>query len=134
MLEQQKIRQELKFSAGEGSTHGIAVTRDGSRVLVTTSQDALWEATPDAAGKLSAGGAKAGFVQLDVTKEDDWLAAVKATVDPYPGTEFEGTLSLVGGSVDAATRTFLAEAVFPNRDGRLRPGLFARVALDLGAD
>jgi len=66
-----------------------------------------------------------------------YLAAVKvgqkvtATVDPYPGTEFEGTLSLVGGSVDVATRTFLAEAEFPNRDRRLRPGLFARVALDV---
>jgi membrane fusion protein (multidrug efflux system) len=59
---------------------------------------------------------------------------VKATVDPYPGTEFEGTLSLVGGSVDAATRTFLAEAEFPNRDGRLRPGLFARISLDIKAD
>jgi len=59
---------------------------------------------------------------------------VKATVDPYPGTEFEGTLSLVGGSVDAATRTFLAEAEFPNRDRRLRPGLFARIALDVKAD
>jgi membrane fusion protein, multidrug efflux system len=59
---------------------------------------------------------------------------VKATVDPYPGVEFEGTLSLVGGSVDAATRTFLAEAVFPNRDRRLRPGLFARVALDIRAN
>ncbi len=59
---------------------------------------------------------------------------VKATVDPYPGTDFEGTLSLVGGSVDAATRTFLAEAEFPNRDRRLRPGLFARVALDIKGD
>jgi membrane fusion protein (multidrug efflux system) len=59
---------------------------------------------------------------------------VKATVDPYPGTEFEGTLSVVGGSVDAATRTFLAEAEFPNRDRRLRPGLFARVALDVQGD
>lgn len=60
--------------------------------------------------------------------------AVKATVDPYPGAEFEGTLSLVGGSVDVATRTFLAEAEFPNRDRRLRPGLFARVALDIQGD
>ena len=59
--------------------------------------------------------------------------AVKATVDPYPDTEFEGTLSLVGGSVDAAARTFLAEAEFPNRDGRLRPGLFAHLLpVDLG--
>jgi membrane fusion protein (multidrug efflux system) len=66
-----------------------------------------------------------------------YLAAVKvgqkvtATVDPYPGAEFEGTVSLVGGSVNTATRTFLAEAQFPNRDRRLRPGLFARVALDV---
>jgi len=60
--------------------------------------------------------------------------AVKATVDPYPGVEFLGTLSLVGGSMDAATRTFLAEAVFPNADRRLRPGLFARVALDIKAN
>ena len=59
---------------------------------------------------------------------------VKATVDPYPGVEFEGTLSLVGGSMDAATRTFLAEAVFPNGDRRLRPGLFARVSLDTKAN
>ena len=56
---------------------------------------------------------------------------VKATVDPYPGAEFEGRLSLVGGSVDPATRTFIAEAEFPNHDRRLRPGLFARVALDV---
>ena len=54
-VETWKIRQELKFSAGEGSTHGIAITRDGSRVFATTSQDALWEATPDVAGKLSWG-------------------------------------------------------------------------------
>jgi membrane fusion protein (multidrug efflux system) len=60
--------------------------------------------------------------------------AVKATVDPYPGVEFLGTLSLVGGSMDAATRTFLAEAVFANGDRRLRPGLFARVALDIKAN
>jgi membrane fusion protein (multidrug efflux system) len=58
--------------------------------------------------------------------------AVKATVDPYPGTEFEGTISLVGGSVDPATRTFLAEAEFANRDRRLRPGLFARVTVEAG--
>jgi len=58
--------------------------------------------------------------------------AVKATVDPYPDAAFDGAVSLVGGSVDPATRTFLVEAVFANRDGRLLPGLFARVELDLG--
>jgi membrane fusion protein (multidrug efflux system) len=59
---------------------------------------------------------------------------VAAHVDPYPTEAFEGTVSLVGGSVDQASRTFLAEAEFPNRDGRLRPGLFARVELQLGEE
>ena len=34
-----QIRQELKFSAGGSSVHGIVVTRDGSRIFATTSQD-----------------------------------------------------------------------------------------------
>jgi YVTN family beta-propeller protein len=50
-----KIRQELKFLAGGGSTHGIAVTRDGSRVFATTAQNMLWEARPGEEGKMSWG-------------------------------------------------------------------------------
>jgi membrane fusion protein (multidrug efflux system) len=59
---------------------------------------------------------------------------VAARVDPYPEETFDGKVSLVGGSVDPSSRTFLAEAEFPNRDGRLRPGLFARVELRLGEE
>lgn len=57
---------------------------------------------------------------------------VAARVDPYPGEVFRGRIKTVGGVIDPSTRTFFAEAEFPNSDGRLRPGLFARV--DLGAD
>jgi len=56
---------------------------------------------------------------------------VVATVDPYPGETFTGRIQTVGGVIDPQTRTFFAEAEFANSDGRLRPGLFARV--DLGA-
>jgi len=52
---------------------------------------------------------------------------VSARVDPYPNEVFEGTIKTVGGVIDPKTRTMFAEAEFPNRDGRLRPGLFARV-------
>jgi len=34
--------------------------------------------------------------------------------------------------VDPATRTVAVETEFANTDGRLSPGLFARVQLDLG--
>jgi membrane fusion protein (multidrug efflux system) len=52
---------------------------------------------------------------------------VTATVDPYPNEKFQGVVKTVGGVIDPKTRTMFAEAEFPNRDGRLRPGLFARV-------
>jgi membrane fusion protein (multidrug efflux system) len=56
---------------------------------------------------------------------------VTATVDPYPNEKFEGVVKTVGGVIDPKTRTMFAEAEFPNRDGRLRPGLFARVETKL---
>lgn len=53
--------------------------------------------------------------------------SVTARVDPYPNEAFTGTIKTVGGVIDPKTRTMFAEAEFANRDGRLRPGLFARV-------
>ncbi|MBK9965239.1 MAG: efflux RND transporter periplasmic adaptor subunit [Holophagales bacterium] len=57
-------------------------------------------------------------------------AKVHATGDPYPGETFDGTVSVVVPALDPASRTFAVEALFPNRDGRLRTGLFARVELE----
>ena len=56
---------------------------------------------------------------------------VRATVDPYPNEVFEGKVTTLGGVVDSATRSFLVETEFANRDGKLRPGLFARVQIDM---
>ena len=56
--------------------------------------------------------------------------AVKASVDPYPGQVFQGRVTVVGGVIDPATRSLLVETEFPNRDGKLRPGMFARVELN----
>jgi membrane fusion protein (multidrug efflux system) len=55
--------------------------------------------------------------------------SVRATVDPYPGMVFEGKVTVVGGVIAPATRSFFVETEFANRDGRLRPGLFARVEI-----
>jgi membrane fusion protein (multidrug efflux system) len=59
--------------------------------------------------------------------------AVRATVDPYPGEVFEGRVTQVGGVIDPATRTVAVETELPNRDGRLSPGLFAKVEIDVKA-
>jgi RND family efflux transporter MFP subunit len=57
--------------------------------------------------------------------------AVTASVDPYPREPFRGQVTLVGGVVDPATRSFNVETEFANRDDRLQPGLFARVELQV---
>jgi RND family efflux transporter MFP subunit len=57
---------------------------------------------------------------------------VAAAVAPYPDQTFPGKVSVVGSAIDPATRTFLVEAEFGNADGRLKPGLFARIEADLG--
>jgi membrane fusion protein (multidrug efflux system) len=57
---------------------------------------------------------------------------VEAEVDAYPGVKFHGIISVAGGAIDPATRTFLAEARFDNRDLKLRPGFFARVRVQTG--
>jgi len=60
-----------------------------------------------------------------IHKGDD----VKARVDPYPNAVFEGRVSTVGGVIDPATRSLAVETEFANRDGKLKPGLFARVEM-----
>ncbi len=56
---------------------------------------------------------------------------VRARVEPYPDEVFEGKVTIVVRAVEPATRTFVVEAEIPNRDERLKPGLFTRVELDL---
>jgi NAD(P)-dependent dehydrogenase (short-subunit alcohol dehydrogenase family) len=65
---------------GEGMAQALAAA--GASVMIG---DVLTALGRDAAGKLTAGGAKAGFVKLDVTQEDDWAAAVQATVETLGG-------------------------------------------------
>lgn len=50
-------------------------------------------------------------------------------VDAYPGETFEGKVSFFAGSVDTSTRTVRARVDVGNGDGRLRPGMFARILL-----
>ena len=57
--------------------------------------------------------------------------SVHAVVDPYPGETFEGNVRVIGLVVDSESRTVFVEAEFANEDGRLRPGLFARVDVNL---
>lgn len=55
-----------------------------------------------------------------------------ATFDTYGDEVFNGTVSMVMPTVDTASRTFGVEITMSNADGRLLPGMFGRVTLNLG--
>ncbi len=56
----------------------------------------------------------------------------KLTTDVYGKEEFEGTVTLVYPTIDPSTRTFTVEITIPNGNLKLRPGMFARVKVNLG--
>lgn len=55
-------------------------------------------------------------------------------LDAMPGTERQGEVYAVSPLVESGGRSVLIRAVVPNADGRLRPGMFARVQLLFGTD
>jgi membrane fusion protein, multidrug efflux system len=57
---------------------------------------------------------------------------VAFSVDAFPGHAFRGRLKTMNPSLDERTRSLQVEAVVANTDGRLKPGLFARVTLYTG--
>ena len=55
---------------------------------------------------------------------------VEVRVAPFPEEVFHAEVSIVSPTIDPMTRTLRVKAKLDNSDGRLRPGLFAKV--DLG--
>ncbi len=76
-------------------------------------------------------------VMINVSEND--LATLKAgqdvevTFDAFPGETFQGKVQRIYPTVDTATRTFEVEVRIANGQERLKPGMFARVSIDLGS-
>jgi membrane fusion protein (multidrug efflux system) len=56
---------------------------------------------------------------------------VRVEVDAFPGERFSGSVYAIDPQLDASGRSLSLRATIANSDGRLRPGLFARVELEL---
>ena len=76
-------------------------------------------------------------VMINVSEND--LATLKAgqdvevTFDAFPGETFQGKVQRIYPTVDTATRTFEVEVRIANGQESLKPGMFARVSIDLGS-
>lgn len=56
-------------------------------------------------------------------------AAVDLQVEAFPGETFHGKVSRINPSVSQDSRTFEAEALLVNVDGRLKPGFFVQASI-----
>jgi membrane fusion protein (multidrug efflux system) len=57
---------------------------------------------------------------------------VEARVAPYPGKVFPGEVYVVSPTLDPTTRRLILKAWVPNEEGKLRPGMFAELDLEVG--
>ncbi len=57
--------------------------------------------------------------------------SVHVTVDAYPGEVFPGAVNALNPKIDDATRNFQIQATLNNAGGRLRPGMFGSVEVEL---
>jgi RND family efflux transporter MFP subunit len=74
-------------------------------------------------------------VQLTVPEQFISAVAVGApvafVVDAYPGRQFEGMVKYVSPALQAEQRALTVEAVVPNAEGTLKPGLFATARIEM---
>ena len=92
---------------------------------------------------IAAGTTIAALQQLDPIYVDFYLPQqslakikvsqqVTAKVDTYPGMNFSGEISAINSLVDTATRNVQVRATLKNPDGKLLPGMFITVDIDVG--
>jgi membrane fusion protein (multidrug efflux system) len=76
-------------------------------------------------------------VYVDFTVPEQNLEAIKvgmpvrATTDGQPAVTIEGTIAAMDPSIDATTRAIKLRGALPNKQGKLRPGMFVQVAIVL---
>ncbi len=58
---------------------------------------------------------------------------VDISVDGFPGIEFKGKITALDSAVGTATRMIQIRAMLTNPHDELRPGMFARISIDVGA-
>jgi RND family efflux transporter MFP subunit len=74
-------------------------------------------------------------LRVELTIPEQYLSQVRAgqpvrlTVDAYPGETFTATVRFVSPALKTDQRALTVEAMAPNPDGRLKPGLFATALL-----
>lgn len=77
-------------------------------------------------------------VKMNINVSENQFTKVKAgmsakvKLEVFEGEEFNGKVTLVYPTIDAHTHTFPVEVSLPNTNGKVRPGMYARVTMNYG--
>lgn len=74
--------------------------------------------------------AEFGVIERDMSKIKEGQET-NVFVDAYPGETFKGVVESIAPVVGGASRTATVSVKIDNKDGRLLPGMFARINVDL---
>ena len=79
-------------------------------------------------------------VKMDINVSEAHFPIVKkgmkaqVKLDVYGDEEFTGSVTLVYPTINAQTHTFPVEVSLPNTNGKVRPGMYARVTMNYGVN
>jgi membrane fusion protein, multidrug efflux system len=137
------------------NARAAAATLETARATLTTASTALRETTVTApfAGEIAERSVSVGEyvalatplvtlvrtdpIRIEVVIPQERLAdvavgqTVALRIDAFPDRTFEGAIRYISASVRRESRGLTVEAVVPNTDGVLRPGMFGRVTIAL---
>ncbi len=103
------IRAPMSGEIAEKTVTAGQSVREGDNLFLIADRGVLW-------------------VDLAVFETDAPLlrvgVPVELKVDALPGRTYQGRVTFIHPGLDSTTRTLTARAEVPNRDGRLRPGMF----------
>ncbi len=129
------------LSALEGGGHteggaGLVTLYAPLGGVVTERAATLGETVERSTALLTISNTSAVLVQANVPEQDAARVrvgqTVQVTVPTYAGQTFIGIVQTLGSSVDEKTRSLPVRCLVENRDGRLKPEMFARVTLATG--
>lgn len=144
LWEEERIGTELaylqaKYQAESAAARLATLEARLERMVIRSPVDGVFDAKFLEAGEMAAPGTPLAHVmtlsRVKVTAgvPERFATAVRRgsqariTFDMLPDREFEGRISFVGSSVDAASRTFPIEVVIPNPRRVIKPRLVANV-------
>jgi membrane fusion protein, multidrug efflux system len=77
-------------------------------------------------------------LKINVSISEQYYPLIKigmkaeVTADVYKDQKFTGTVYRISPTINATSRSFIAELELPNKSDLLKPGMFVRVSMDLG--